>query len=77
MLRSVLLGLDPTLDPVAPTVEGTDLPTTIAENTATLREVEDWYLARVLAAQDGSAAAAARVLGIDRGTVRRRLDRIG
>ena len=76
-LRSVILGLEPPIHPTAaPTQQGNGVPPAIAEGTATLREVEDWYIARVTTAQDGSASAAARVLGIDRGTVRRRLDRL-
>ena len=48
----------------------------IAAGTAPLEDVEAWYLQKVLDAQGGSQSAAARVLGIDRGTVRRRLEKL-
>ena len=76
MLRSVILGLAPPLEPKPVSQRGEDLPEAIAAGSASLREVEDWYVSRVLARQDGSSTAAARVLGIDRGTVRRRLERM-
>jgi len=76
-LRSVVLGLEP---PMIESGRASDLgdggvPAAIAAGTATMETVESWYLRKVLAAQEGSQSAAARVLGIDRGTVRRRLDK--
>jgi DNA-binding NtrC family response regulator len=77
-LRSVVLGLEPPLMETARTSDpgGGALPLAIAAGTATLQAVEDWYLRKVLAAHDGSQSAAARTLDIDRGTVRRRLERM-
>ena len=79
-LRSVVLGLEPSFTQRA---QGSvrqsaqsALPPRIAEAQATLREVQDWYLTRVLRAQEGSHSAAARVLAVDRATVRRHLHRM-
>jgi transcriptional regulator with GAF, ATPase, and Fis domain len=57
------------LDPSVP-------PRPIQEGSATLREVDDWYIGRVLAHTGGNYAAAARILGMDRATVRRRASRL-
>ncbi len=43
---------------------------------APLRDVEDWYVMHVLAAANYSQRKAAKILGIDRGTLSRRLRRI-
>ncbi len=78
-LRSVVLGLEP---PMLEATRGSDpglesgIPSAVAMGTATLETVEAWYLRKVLDAQDGSQSAAARVLGIDRGTVRRKLEKL-
>ncbi len=75
LLRSVMLGFEPelservVLDPSVP-------PRPIQEGSATLREVDDWYIGRVLAHTGGNYAAAARILGMDRATVRRRAARL-
>jgi transcriptional regulator of acetoin/glycerol metabolism len=74
-IRNLLLGLDAGIDENAPptTVSSTvGIPLQIARHVATLSEVEDWYIHAVLAAEDGNFAAAARKLGLDRSTVRRR-----
>ena len=74
-LRNLLLGLDaglagtPAAIASAPTGE---LPRPIADCTATLNDVEEWYLARVLAHTKDNYAHASRILGVDRTTVRRR-----
>jgi transcriptional regulator with PAS, ATPase and Fis domain len=51
------------------------LPEDMASCEATLREVEDWYIHRVLAHEGHNYAAAARRLGIDRSTVKRRTEK--
>ncbi len=82
-LRNLLLGLDagiaPTLDGAGapPTSEPPVAPAAVLEARASLSDVSDWYLARVLDEANGNLAAAARVLGIDRTTVRRRARRLG
>ncbi|MBO6935793.1 MAG: sigma-54-dependent Fis family transcriptional regulator [Deltaproteobacteria bacterium] len=77
-LRSVVLGLEPPMLDAGRGNETADgiVPAAIAAGTAPLEDVEAWYLQKVLDAQGGSQSAAARVLGIDRGTVRRRLEKL-
>lgn len=75
-LRNVLLGLDPGLS--APAATGpVHLPDEVAEARASWKQVEDWYLAQVLRRCDGNYTAAARLLGADRSTVRRRARKMG
>jgi DNA-binding NtrC family response regulator len=74
-LRNLLLGLPPGIGdesaPIAdPTVE--TLPASIRDCAATMQDVEEWYLARVLDHTGENLAASARILGVDRTTVRRR-----
>jgi transcriptional regulator with AAA-type ATPase domain len=74
-LRNLLLGLEPALDDAGSgqiPATGPTLPAPIAQSRATLREVEDWYIRRVLEHEENNFAAAARRLGLDRSTVRRR-----
>ena len=77
-LRNLLLGLDAGLaedaehPPPEVTGPGAQVPPRVVRRIATMREVEDWYIAEVLAAEDGNFAAAARRLELDRSTVRRR-----
>lgn len=75
-LRSVLLGLPPHIDPDAPAVVGSPvgglLPEELEGCSATLEDATRWYVQRVLTHSDGNVSQAARILGIDRATVRRR-----
>lgn len=48
-----------------------------AMGTASEDEVKDWYLRRVLQEVSGNDAVAARRLGIDRSTIRRRARALG
>jgi DNA-binding NtrC family response regulator len=76
VLRSLLLGLSPQLDGAAPrVVGGGGLPPFIADCTADLDEMRAWYTDRVLAHTDHNLAQTARILGIDRSTLRRRRKR--
>jgi len=79
-LRNLLLGLEPGIGE-APAVdlvetEGEALPALVRDARASLKEVEDWYLRRVLAREEGNLAQTARVLGVDRTTVRRKARRM-
>jgi transcriptional regulator of acetoin/glycerol metabolism len=77
-LRNVMLGIDPGLAPDAVTPDTPSipkerlLPAPIAAGTAPLAEVETWYVKRVLERSDHNYARAARTLGLDRSTVRRK-----
>ena len=51
--------------------------TRVLEAQASLREVEDWYILHVLANVQYRQRKAAEILGIDRGTLARRLRLIG
>lgn len=77
-LRNLLLGLPPGLKE-SPTVPegsmpaiGSTLPPSIDQCEAALQTVSDWYMQRVLAHTEGNYSQAAKILGIDRSTVRRR-----
>jgi transcriptional regulator with PAS, ATPase and Fis domain len=80
-LRDLLLGLEPELSGDSSTArarpggDDSDLPETIRECEAPLQEVSDWYLQRVLEHVGGNYTQAARILGVDRSTVRRRAPR--
>ncbi len=78
-LRNVMLGIEPGLAPPGPnsedgtpTREGDGLPPGVADASSPLAEVERWYLERVLARSGHNFAQAARVLGVDRSTLRRK-----
>jgi DNA-binding NtrC family response regulator len=78
VLRDLMLGLEPRVasNRVAPrTLSG--FPDRIKSCGATLAEVRDWYAGRVLEHNDRNWARAARVLGIDRTTLRRHLAKGG
>ena len=75
-LRNLLLGLDPGLrrgeaEP-ARAAPRWGAPEPIRQFEATLRQVEDWYRAAVIARESGNLSRAARILGVDRSTLRRR-----
>ncbi|MCG8425260.1 MAG: sigma 54-interacting transcriptional regulator [Proteobacteria bacterium] len=76
-LRNLLLGLPPGLKDYAARRDrdqrdSSPLPPAIASCNATLQTVNDWYIARVMAHADGNYSQAAKILDIDRSTVRRR-----
>ncbi|MBX3220711.1 MAG: sigma-54-dependent Fis family transcriptional regulator [Labilithrix sp.] len=76
-LRNMLLGLDPGVErraaPVTPSSESEALPDALRENTATMEQVVDWYIRRVVDHSSQNLARAARTLAVDRTTLRRRL----
>ncbi len=76
-LRNVMLGLDPGLGTgdVSAAPVGADIPEPIATRRAPLEAVEAWYVRAVLDDTGGNMSRAARTLGLDRLTVRRKLDR--
>jgi sigma-54 dependent transcriptional regulator, acetoin dehydrogenase operon transcriptional activator AcoR len=78
-LRDLLLGLEPQLGVPAKPERTTSrqIPAPIRDATASLRDVEDWYLRLVLDRVDRNYAAAARILQTDRATVRRRARTLG
>lgn len=78
-LRGVLLGVTPRLqrDLGVTTTEDDQTPREILAGTATMEQVSDWYLTHVLQQHDNNLAKTARILEIDRSTVRRHLKRIG
>lgn len=72
-LRSVMLGLASPLGRTATIAEsGTALPPSFESCSASMKDVESWYLAKVLAKVDNNYAAASRILHMDRATIRRR-----
>jgi DNA-binding NtrC family response regulator len=76
VLRNLLLGLPSGIEPgaaVAPPVTGEQVPERIASGDASLAEVEGWYMARTLQRAEGNMTLAARMLGVDRTTVARKL----
>lgn len=76
-LRSVMLGMPPDIRRGQPLiVDAATIPQAFLESRATMQEVTDWYLARVLDETEDNFAAASRVLGMDRATIRRRAARL-
>jgi len=76
ILRNLLLGLPLGVGDVASGGVGKDredFPEALREGRLSLAEVERWYLERTIERVDGNLAAAARILGVDRTTVARRL----
>ncbi|MFK7998252.1 MAG: sigma-54-dependent transcriptional regulator [Polyangiales bacterium] len=73
-LRSVMLGLASPLGPTPSALvpKGATFPPSFEDCTASMKEVESWYLAKVLAKVDNNYAAASRILHMDRATIRRR-----
>jgi DNA-binding NtrC family response regulator len=77
-LRNLMLGLPPGLghepgDDSDAGGEDSSVPDPIRSRTATMQTVEAWYLRAVVDSVGGNLTQAARVLGLDRSTVRRRL----
>jgi transcriptional regulator with PAS, ATPase and Fis domain len=78
VIRSRLVGLEPELHTgMKAEAGGEALPTPVKDCVASLEDVEVWYLRRVIAATNGNLAQTARILGVDRSTVRRRLKQAG
>jgi len=80
VIRNLLLGLPAGLGrqgldrPVSSGVSSAaTTPPAIAAAEASLSEVERWYVQAVMDKHEGNLSAASRALGIDRGTVRRKL----
>jgi DNA-binding NtrC family response regulator len=77
-LRNLLLGSDPGLrrgdGGAAASAPRWAAPEPVRRFEATLRQVEDWYRGAVIARERGNLSRAARVLGVDRSTLRRRAD---
>jgi DNA-binding NtrC family response regulator len=72
-LRNLMLGLEVALpEPHEPEPAAPAAPGRIGRGAATLKEVTDWYVRRVLEATGGNVSRAARVLGVDRTTLMRR-----
>ncbi|MFT5355040.1 MAG: DNA-binding NtrC family response regulator [Polyangiales bacterium] len=72
-LRSVMLGLASPLGRTAAVAQtGSALPSSFESCAASMKDVENWYLAKVLAKVDNNYAAASRILHMDRATIRRR-----
>ena len=76
-LRTLLLGLDPVLGAPQPKLQRgrSKLPDPIARASASMRDVERWYLGRVLKRTGGNYSEAARILERTRATVRRNAKR--
>jgi len=77
-LRNLLMGLPPGLraDTLHDAASSDETPLAIREGNATMRQVEDWYLSKVLTSCEGNLARTARNLEMDRSTVRRRVDKL-
>jgi DNA-binding NtrC family response regulator len=76
VLRNLLLGLEVEgIGAAEQPLPGEAVPPRIARGDAPLEEVELWYARRALDRADGNLTQAARVLGIDRTTLARRLER--
>jgi two-component system response regulator HydG len=78
--RLVVLGARPELDlaelqDIAPTLASTDRFAIPRDRMPTLRQLDDEYVAWVLARCDGNKTRAAEILGIDVSTLHRRLQR--
>jgi len=75
-LRNLLLGLPPGLEQVPPHQgEGKGVPPSIARGESSLESVEQWYIGKVLGDAQGNLTQAAHALGVNRSTLRRRLQR--
>jgi DNA-binding NtrC family response regulator len=78
-LRNVLLGVDAGVRPSADVTPDLHeaLPAFVRDASASLARVESWYLLRAFDRAGRNYAQAARVLGVDRATVRRKLRALG
>lgn len=76
VVGNLLLGLPLGLARLGVEVErAAQMPRAIADARASWATVQDWYVKRVLSQAQGNVAEAARVLGLDRSTVLRKLAR--
>jgi DNA-binding NtrC family response regulator len=75
VVGNLLLGLPSGIAPDArtPLSVGARVPRAVERGEASLAALETWYLARVLQQSGGNAARAARVLGVDRTTIVRKI----
>ncbi len=76
-LRDLMLGLEPTFTATAPAVgkpRDSRIPAAIQAFKAPLDTVITWYTRGVVARNEGNLSQAARVLDVDRSTVKRRLE---
>jgi len=78
VVGNLLLGLPVDLATGAPltAAEAESVPEVFVQGQASLATLERWYLARVLTRSRGNVASAARVLGIDRTTVIRKIKQL-
>jgi len=77
-LRSVMLGIDKRVQLRQAFSSHTDeVPDDVLSGAASWQRASDWYLQRVLQACDSNYAQAAKVLGVDRSTVRRKARKLG
>jgi DNA-binding NtrC family response regulator len=72
-INNHLLGLDVRYAEPSADNQGPAVPDAILKCTATADEAKRWYIQRVVERFGGNASRAEKVLGIDRGTVRRAL----
>ena len=75
-LRNLMLGLEPGLrgrrSATGPASSSeTRIPDRVQRGVASLAEVRGWYVGEVMGRSEGNMSVAARVLGVDRTTVRR------
>lgn len=79
-LRQRVLGLRPQsgldIHLRGPAGEQLDVPERILRCAAPESEVIEWYMRRVIERTSGNLSEAQRILGVDRSTIRRRLERI-
>jgi len=76
-LRDLMLGLEPSFTATEPVVgkpRDRRIPMAIQSLKAPLETVVNWYTKAVVARNKGNLSRAARVLGVDRSTVKRRLE---
>jgi transcriptional regulator of acetoin/glycerol metabolism len=78
VLRNLLLGLpaglaEKTRGTAGPAPLPPDLPQRILDGRASMQEVNDWYMRLVLDKTESNYTQTAKILGIDRSTVRRRM----
>jgi DNA-binding NtrC family response regulator len=74
VVRTLALGLEPPMRQIAVRHEQkVSVPREIADGIASLRDAQRWYCRRVLDGRHGTQREAAKLLGIDRATLRKHL----